>query len=80
LLSEESCVTEAVRLGKETLRNPELVKRLWEKFGSQSKIAKLIGVNRSTVYRRLQELQLAEGKEIEQLPRSARKRNRRAAL
>lgn len=56
----DSLITEAVSLGKETLRNEELVTKLWERLQSQAKIAKLIGINRSTVCRRLQELKLVD--------------------
>lgn len=43
---------EAARLGKQALKHPELMKKLWEKFKNQNKIAIFLGVNRSSVNRR----------------------------
>ncbi len=43
---------EAARLGKQALKKPELMKKLWGKFKNQNKIALFLGVNRSSVNRR----------------------------
>jgi hypothetical protein len=45
-------VIEAARLGKHALKNPNLMKKLWQKFRNQNKIALFLGVNRSSVNRR----------------------------
>lgn len=45
-------VIQAVRLGKHALRDPKIMSLLWHKFKSQTKIASLLGVNRSSVNRR----------------------------
>lgn len=42
----------ATQLGKHALKDKKLMQALWEKLGSQSKIAELLGVNRSSVNRR----------------------------
>lgn len=63
LQPEDKLMQDAVLLGKEALRDPELIKKLWEKFQNQTQIAKLIGVNRSSVCRRLQELNLVDHSE-----------------
>jgi len=45
---------EAVRLGKQALKDQHIVTMLWKKFDkNQSKIATFLGVNRSSVHRRL---------------------------
>jgi transcriptional regulator with GAF, ATPase, and Fis domain len=49
---------QAQQLGKHALKNEQLMLLLWQKFNNQSHIAQLLGVNRSTVHRRLKELQL----------------------
>jgi transcriptional regulator with GAF, ATPase, and Fis domain len=46
---------EAARLGKHALRDPRVLSLLWRKFGNQAKIASFLGVNRSSVNRRLKE-------------------------
>lgn len=51
-------LTEAARLGKHALRDPKIMALLWNKFKSQSKIASLLGVNRSSVNRRCKEYNL----------------------
>ncbi len=43
---------EAARLGKQALKHPEIMRKLWEKFKNQNKIALFLGVNRSSVNRR----------------------------
>ncbi len=44
---------EAARLGKQALKQPDLMRKLWEKFKNQNKIALFLGVNRSSVNRRI---------------------------
>lgn len=51
-------IAHAVRLGKKALKDPQAMTLLWNKFKSQSKIATLLGVNRSSVNRRCQEYNL----------------------
>ena len=51
-------IAHAVRLGKKALKDPHIMSVLWHKFKSQSKIATLLGVNRSSVNRRCQEYNL----------------------
>ncbi|MFC1841823.1 sigma 54-interacting transcriptional regulator [Candidatus Dependentiae bacterium] len=45
-------VVEAARLGKHALRDKKIMTMLWDKFENQSKIANILGVNRSSVNRR----------------------------
>jgi hypothetical protein len=45
-------VSRAIMLGKKALKDNELMDALWEKFKSHTKIATLLGVNRSSVNRR----------------------------
>lgn len=51
-------LVEAARLGKYALKDPKLMAMLWHKFKSQSKIATFLGVNRSSVNRRVKEYNL----------------------
>ena len=51
-------IAHAVRLGKRALKDPHVMAVLWHKFKNQSKIATLLGVNRSSVNRRCQEYNL----------------------
>lgn len=46
---------QAARLGKQALRDEKIMLMLWDKFKNQNKIAAFIGVNRSSVNRRLRE-------------------------
>lgn len=48
----------AAQLGKEALKDSKLMTSLWEKLGSQTKIAELLGVNRSSVNRRCKDYNL----------------------
>lgn len=48
----------AAQLGKEALKDSKLMSVLWEKLGSQTKIADLLGVNRSSVNRRCKDYNL----------------------
>lgn len=45
-------LVQAGRLGKQALKDPELMEKLWQKFKNQNKIALFLGVNRSSVNRR----------------------------
>ncbi len=45
-------------LGAKALRDPEIMKLLWQTFKSQSRIAEFLGVNRSSVYKRCKEYKL----------------------
>lgn len=47
-------LVQAARLGKKALKDPKLMEMLWHKFKNQNKIANLLGVNRSSINRRLQ--------------------------
>jgi len=49
---------QAARLGKHALRDPHIMSKLWHKFQNQNKIATFLGVNRSSVNRRLKEYNL----------------------
>lgn len=46
-------INQAIMLGKHALNDRELLEYLWKTFQNQSKIATLLGVNRSSVNRRL---------------------------
>jgi DNA-binding NtrC family response regulator len=48
----------AARLGKEALKDPQIMKILWNKFKNQNKISTFLGVNRSSVNRRCKEYNL----------------------
>jgi len=49
---------EAARLGKQALKDPNIMAMLWHKFKNQNKIAAFLGVNRSSVNRRCREYKL----------------------
>lgn len=51
-------IAKAVQLGKNALRDPKIMELLWDTFKNQNKIATLLGVNRSSVNRRLQKYNL----------------------
>ena len=51
-------LTHASRLGKQALKDQKIMAMLWHKFKSQSKIASLLGVNRSSVNRRCKDYSL----------------------
>jgi hypothetical protein len=53
-------LVQAVRMGKKALKDPHVMRILWNKFKNQNKIAVLLGVNRSSVNRRCQEYNLRE--------------------
>lgn len=48
----------AAQLGKHALKDVQLMKTLWKQLGNQTKIADLLGVNRSSVNRRCKEYNL----------------------
>ncbi len=50
---------EASKLGKNALRDKNIMKLLWEKLKTQNKIATFLGVNRSSVSRRCREYDLS---------------------
>jgi len=49
----------ASQLGKHALKDTQLMSSLWKKLGSQTKIAELLGVNRSSVNRRCKDYKLS---------------------
>lgn len=49
---------EAARLGKHALKDPKILLLLWNKFKNQNKIATFLGVNRSSIHRRLKEYKI----------------------
>ena len=51
-------LVEAVRLGKNALKDPKILSMLWYKFKNQNKIATLLSVNRSSINRRLKEFNI----------------------
>jgi len=51
-------LVEAARLGKHALKDPKIMALLWEKFKNQNKIATFLGVNRSSINRRLKDFNL----------------------
>ena len=51
-------LAEIAQLGKSALRNEQLMRILWNKFECQSKIALFLGVNRSSVNRRLKDFNI----------------------
>ncbi len=57
-------VVAAIRLGKHALKDQQSLFILWQTFKSQTKIATLLGVNRSSVNRRCREYNLIEDEEI----------------
>lgn len=48
----------AAALGKQALKDPDMMSMLWSQFNCQNKIALLLGVNRSSVQRRCKEYNL----------------------
>ena len=53
-------LAQAARLGKHALRDAKIMTMLWNKFKSPTKIAALLGVNRTTVYRNMKELNIGQ--------------------
>ncbi len=58
-------LSEAARLGKQALKNHNIMTTLWKKFKSQNKIALFLGVNRSSVNRRFKLFNI--GKECKEI-------------
>ena len=58
--TNDPALIEAIRLGKHALRDAKMVRILWHQFKNQNKIATLLGVNRSSVNRRIKEYGLHE--------------------
>lgn len=58
-VGDDSELTYALSLGKEALKDRKVMQFLWKRFKSQSKIATLLGVNRSSISRRFKEYQLS---------------------
>lgn len=56
--TSDPLLLEAARLGKHALRDRKLVTSLWHKLQNQSKMATLLGVNRSSINRRCKEYRL----------------------
>lgn len=48
----------AAKLGKKALKDPTIMRALWNKFKNQNKIAAFLGVNRSSINRRCKEYNL----------------------
>ncbi len=46
---------QAARLGKKALKDPKMMSILWNRFKNQNKIAAFLGVNRSSINRRLKD-------------------------
>ncbi len=59
-IPQEPTLFRAAQLGKEALKDRELMIFLWNTFKSQSKIATLLNVNRSSVNRRIKQYNLIE--------------------
>jgi len=55
----DPAITRAIRLGKKALKDPEVMQLLWNTLQNESKIATLLGVNRSSVNRRYKEYHTA---------------------
>lgn len=51
---------QVAKLGKNALKDKQIMTHLWNKFKNQTKIAKLLNVNRSSVNRRCKEFNLIE--------------------
>ncbi len=51
-------ILKAANLGKQALKDHDIMTLLWSEFGCQNKIAQLLGVNRSSVQRRCKEYNL----------------------
>jgi len=57
-IAQEPTLFRAAQLGKEALKDREMMIFLWNMFKSQNKIATLLNVNRSSVNRRIKQYQL----------------------
>lgn len=56
---EDPVLFNAAKLGKKALKDPDILSALWGKFKNQNKIATFLGVNRSSVSRRLKEYKIS---------------------
>ena len=55
----DSTLAHAARLGKNALKEPYIMAYLWRKFNkNQNKIAQFLGVERSSVHRRIKEFKI----------------------
>lgn len=54
----ERDILEAIKLGKNALKDIKIMSLLWNKYKNQNKIASLLGVNRSSINRRCKEYKL----------------------
>ncbi len=61
-------LTEIAHLGVKAVDDPQLMKLLWEKFGSQTRIAEFLGVNKSTISRRCKMYNLGQAPPPEESP------------
>lgn len=57
-IENDERINQAILLGKHALQDRELMEYLWKTFQNQSRIAALLGVNRSSVNRRFKQLQI----------------------
>ncbi len=62
---------QAVQLGKHALKDVQVMTFLWNKFKSQTRIATLLGVNKSSVNRRCKEYKLISEDDEDELPLDA---------
>ena len=58
LMTAESDLAHAARLGKQALKDKKIMTMLWNTFKNQNKIASFLGINRSSVSRRCKEYNL----------------------
>lgn len=56
--SSDKSIAHAIKLGKKALKDEHLMLLLWNTFKNQSKIATLLGVNRSSINRRLKDYRI----------------------
>jgi transcriptional regulator with PAS, ATPase and Fis domain len=56
----DPALAEAARFGKKALKDPRIMGMLWNKFQNQNKIALFLGVNRSSINRRLKEFNITQ--------------------
>lgn len=58
LIATDNQLAEAIKLGKNALKDAKIMALLWNKFKNQNKIAAILGVNRSSINRRCKEYNL----------------------
>jgi len=56
----DPALAEAARFGKKALKDSRIMSMLWNKFQNQNKIALFLGVNRSSINRRLKEFNIIQ--------------------